>query len=41
VRLGIPARLEHAKHQVKRVSDPTYLHTLYGTLGVDPAVVGK
>ncbi len=40
-RLNLPARLDHARSELKRVSDPTYLHRLTGTLGVDPTVVAK
>jgi hypothetical protein len=35
-RLGIPARLEHARTELERVSARDYLATLVGTIGADP-----
>lgn len=35
-RLGIAARLEHARGELERVSDPDYLTALVGTIGADP-----
>jgi len=35
-RLGIPARLEHARAELERVSARDYLATLVGTIGADP-----
>lgn len=37
-KLDLNGRLAHAKEQLKRVGDPTYLHALAGTLGLDPWV---
>ena len=36
VRLGIPARLEHANAELERVSAREYLAALVGTIGADP-----
>jgi len=36
-RLRIRDRLETANRELTRVSSPTYLETLVGTLGADPA----
>jgi hypothetical protein len=35
-RLGIPARLEHARAELDRVRAPEYLTALVGTIGADP-----
>ena len=35
-RLGIAARLEHARSELERVSAPEYLTSLVGTIGADP-----
>ncbi|MGH7526995.1 MAG: hypothetical protein ACREMX_09860, partial [Gemmatimonadales bacterium] len=35
-RLGVPARLEHARAELERVSAPEYLRALVGTIGADP-----
>jgi hypothetical protein len=35
-RLGIPARLDHARSELERVSGPGYLTALAGTIGADP-----
>jgi len=35
-RLGIPARLEHARTELERVSGRDYLTALVGTIGADP-----
>jgi hypothetical protein len=35
-RLGIPARLEHARAELERVSAREYLSALVGTIGADP-----
>jgi hypothetical protein len=35
-RLGIPARLDHARRELERVSALDYLSTLAGTIGADP-----
>jgi hypothetical protein len=35
-RLGIPARLEHARAELERVSAREYLSALIGTIGADP-----
>jgi len=35
-RLGVPARLEHARAELERVRAPEYLRTLVGTIGADP-----
>ncbi|MGH7513804.1 MAG: hypothetical protein ACREOQ_12870 [Gemmatimonadales bacterium] len=35
-RLGIPARLEHARAELERVSGREYLTALVGTIGADP-----
>jgi len=35
-RLGIAGRLEHARAELKRVSAPSYLTALVGTIGADP-----
>jgi hypothetical protein len=36
VRLGIAGRLEHAEAELERVSAPSYLASLVGTIGADP-----
>lgn len=36
VRLGIAERLEHAEAELERVSAPSYLASLVGTIGADP-----
>ena len=35
-RMGIGARLEHARAELDRVSSPEYLKALVGTIGADP-----
>ncbi len=35
-RLGIAERLAHARHELERVSHPSYLDALEGTIGADP-----
>jgi hypothetical protein len=35
-RLGIPARLEHARAELERVRAPEYVRALVGTIGADP-----
>ena len=35
-RLGIPARLEHARAELERVRSPEYVRALVGTIGADP-----
>ncbi len=35
-RLGIPAKLEHARSELDRVRSPEYLTALVGTIGADP-----
>jgi hypothetical protein len=35
-RLGVPARLEHARAELERVSGREYLTALLGTIGADP-----
>ncbi len=35
-RLGIPARLQHARAELERVSAPEYVQALVGTIGADP-----
>ena len=37
-RLGVPARLEHARAQLRRVQSPDYLRDLTGTLGADTLI---
>eukprot|EP00286_Rhodomonas_abbreviata_P012765 CAMPEP_0181325326 /NCGR_PEP_ID=MMETSP1101-20121128/20858_1 /TAXON_ID=46948 /ORGANISM="Rhodomonas abbreviata, Strain Caron Lab Isolate" /LENGTH=1312 /DNA_ID=CAMNT_0023433611 /DNA_START=118 /DNA_END=4056 /DNA_ORIENTATION=+ len=36
--LGLEARIERIQEQLKKVEAPTFLKTLEGTLGVDPAI---
>jgi hypothetical protein len=35
-RLGIPARLDHARAELERARAPEYLRALAGTIGADP-----
>jgi hypothetical protein len=35
-RMGIPARLEHARAELDRIRSPEYLTGLVGTIGADP-----
>jgi hypothetical protein len=37
--LGIPAKLQEARARLSEVSSPTYLETIRGTIGADPAVL--